>query len=122
MANAKRKTATWAMALVFFFTFLTSTAQLFYKLGADKLKFDLMALATNYPLLLGAGLYVISAILLMIALRGGELSVLYPLVSLSYVWVSLLSIFFLNEQMNPLKWMGVCVIIIGVSYIGIGSD
>lgn len=119
---AKRKTALWAMALVFFFTFLTSTAQLFYKLGADKLKFDIFALITNYPLIIGAMLYVISAILLMVALRGGELSVLYPIVSLSYVWVSLLSIFFLHEQMNPWKWAGVCVIIIGVSYIGLGSD
>ena len=119
---AERKTALWAMGLVFFFTFLTSTAQLFYKLGADKLELSIPALIANYHLIAGLVLYAISAVLFIIAMRGGELSVLYPIVSLSYAWVSLLSIFFLHEQMNAWKWAGVCAIIIGVSYIGIGSE
>ena len=51
----------------------------------------------------------------------GEVSVLYPLLAMSYVWVSLLSIWFLGEVMTSVKWMGVMGIILGVSFIGIGG-
>ena len=66
-------------------------------------------------------LYELATIVFIPALRGGELSVLYPFISLSYVWVSLLSIKILKEKMNSFKWMGVALIIIGVSFIGFGS-
>jgi len=55
------------------------------------------------------------------ALRGGDLSVLYPFVSLSYIWVMLLSIKMLGEKMTKLKWLGILLIISGVSLIGLGS-
>jgi uncharacterized membrane protein len=56
------------------------------------------------------------------ALKGGDLSVLYPFVALAYIWVSLLSVKFLGEKMNKFKWLGIALIIIGVSFIGIGSN
>lgn len=116
------KTKPWAIALVFFFTFLTSAAQILYKMAAGRLVFDLMGLLTNWPLILGGVLYIVSAILMIISFKGGELSVLYPLIALSYVWVSLLSpIFFPQDSMNPLKWGGVFVILLGVSFIGVAS-
>jgi multidrug transporter EmrE-like cation transporter len=116
-------TQKWAIALVLFFTLLTSAAQIFLKLASEKLELNLIALLTNWPLLIGGILYVISAILLIIALRGGELSVLYPLVALSYVWVSLVSPrIFPTDSMNPLKWVGIAFIIGGVGFIGAGSQ
>ena len=59
--------------------------------------------------------------MMVIALRGGDLSVLYPLIALSYVWVSILSQFILHDNMNFLKWAGVVSIIVGVSFIGMGG-
>jgi len=64
--------------------------------------------------------YGISLILFIIALTGGEVSVLYPMVSISYIWVAFLSMKLLNEKMNLYKWMGILFIIFGVSMIGIG--
>jgi len=55
------------------------------------------------------------------ALKGGDLSILYPFVSVTYVWVALLSVRFLGEKMNKFKWIGIAMIILGVSFIGIGS-
>ena len=69
----------------------------------------------------GVALYGVGTVLFIPALRGGDLSVLYPFVSLNYIWVSLLSVRFLGEKMNRLKWLGVALIILGVSFIGIGS-
>ena len=116
------KTKLWAIALVFFFTFLTSAAQILYKMAAERLVFDAIGLLTNWPLIIGGVLYIISAALMMISFKGGELSVLYPLIALSYVWVSLLSpLFFPSDSMNPLKWAGIIVILLGVSFVGVGS-
>lgn len=116
------------MGIVLFFTLLTSSAQVMYKLAANRFVFDLndinttiTSIVTNPYLYIGAILYFISAILLIIALRGGELSVLYPLVALSYVWVGILSMLIFNEPMTMFKWFGVVFIIAGVSCIGVGS-
>src|SRR5579885_1131794 len=51
----------------------------------------LLALLGNAPLLIGYTLHAANAVLLILALRGGELSMLYPIYALSYVWVALLS-------------------------------
>jgi uncharacterized membrane protein len=69
----------------------------------------------------GIGFYGVSTAMFIPALKGGELSVLYPLVALTYVWVSLLSVKFLNEKMNKMKWIGILLILFGVTLIGIGS-
>ncbi|MFH1398643.1 MAG: 4-amino-4-deoxy-L-arabinose-phospho-UDP flippase [Candidatus Woesearchaeota archaeon] len=109
------KTKPWAIAIVICFTFLISAAQILFKLGANQPSI------INWQLFLGLALYGISTVLLLIAFRGGELSVLYPLIALSYVWVALILPWFTNEAMNQTKWLGILSIIIGVALIGRGS-
>lgn len=46
--------------------------------------------------------------------RAGELSRIYPFMSLSYVLVVLLSALFLKEDVTLLRWIGVTVIGFGV--------
>jgi len=114
-------TKLWAMMLMFFTTFLTSTAQIFYKLGVETLSFSLLAIITNLNIIAGLFLYGIGGALMIISFRGGEVSVLYPIVATSYIWVSLLSGFFLNEDMNIYKWLGISIIFIGIVSIGLGT-
>jgi len=114
-------TKLWAIGVILASTLLTSTAQLFYKFAADKLKFDVLSLITNYELIIGIMLYAVAGILLILSFRGGEVSVLYPLFATSYIWVSFLSIHFLGEIMNPYKWIGVAAIVAGIVLIGFGS-
>ncbi len=76
---------------------------------------------SNYHLFGGVSLYALGTVLFIPALKGGDLSILYPFVALTYIWVSLLSVKFLGEKMNFMKWMGISLIIVGVSFIGIGS-
>lgn len=104
-------------------TFLTSTAQIFYKLATKSISLDYIAgLLTNYYLIGGLLLYFLAAGMLILALRGGELSILYPLIALSYVWVSVMSMVFLGEEMNFFRWSGVAVIMLGMFFIGKGSS
>ena len=114
-------TKLWAALLVLFTTLLTSSAQLLWKKGSATLTFDIVNILTNYYIIGGILLYIIGGILLIISFRGGEVSVLYPIIATSYIWVSLLSVKFLGEQMNHFKWLGVLSIIIGIASIGFGS-
>jgi multidrug transporter EmrE-like cation transporter len=77
-----------------------------------------MGIATNLPLMMGLSCYGISTGLLVLALRYGELSVLYPIIALTYVWVSILSVALLGETMNAFKIVGLCVIVLGVTVLG----
>ena len=117
------KTKPWAIALVILFTFFTSAAQILLKMASEQLAFDFMALITNWPLIVGGILYLLSAALMILAFRGGEISVLYPIIALSFVWVSLASPrFFPQDSMNPTKWFGILFIMGGITFIGIGSQ
>lgn len=114
-------TKLWAALLVLFTTLLTSSAQILYKLGSANLTFNIVSILTNYYLIGGIFLYAIGGTLMILSFRGGEVSVLYPIIATSYIWVSLLSVKFLGEQMNHFKWLGVISIIIGIASIGYGS-
>lgn len=75
----------------------------------------------NYNLFIGVLFYAFGTICFVPALKYGELSVLYPLVSLSYIFVAIYSRIMLKEKMNIYKWLGITAILVGVSLIGIGS-
>jgi drug/metabolite transporter (DMT)-like permease len=88
------------------------------KAGMDHFHPEPMALLTNYPLIAGYALYGINTVMLVLALREGELSVLYPIIALTYVWVTLAAYFRLHEPPNVYKNVGVTAIILGVIIIG----
>ena len=114
-------TKLWAALLVLFTTLLTSSAQLFYKYGSATASLNPFELITNYYLVAGLLLYAVGGALMILSFRGGEVSVLYPIIATSYIWVSFLSMFFLGEIMNTFKWIGVITIIGGIALIGYGS-
>ena len=114
-------TQLWAIGLVVSATLVGAFGPILLKKASAKRLSKLSSLATNYHLFGGVALYAIGTLLFIPALKGGDLSVLYPFVSLSYIWVSLLSVKFLGEKMNKFKWIGIALIIVGVSFIGLGS-
>jgi drug/metabolite transporter (DMT)-like permease len=121
-------TELWAIGLVVLGTMINASAPILFKLGSKnftmhplKLLRNPLPLLTNWRVILGCFLYTVSAFLFIPALRGGELSVLYPVISLNYVWVAFLSMIILKERMNFLKWLGIIIIILSVTLIGIGS-
>lgn len=76
----------------------------------------------NTQMWFGLALYGVSTGLLILALRDGELSLLYPVISLTYVWVTVLSILVFHESAHPLKLAGVAIICLGVACLGKGSS
>lgn len=82
----------------------------------------LRALLGNWQLLLGYSLHACNAFLLILALRDGELSMLYPIIALTYVWVNLLSMYFFHEHLNFWKCTGIALVIGGVALLGKASQ
>ena len=113
--------ALWAIGLVILASLIGAFGPILLKKASSGKLSSINAIMKNYPLLGGIALYAIGTLLFVPALKGGDLSILYPFVALTYVWVSLLSMKFLGEKMNLVKWIGITLIIVGVSFIGIGS-
>jgi multidrug transporter EmrE-like cation transporter len=112
-----------SLILVFVCTILGAIAQILMKMGSTHLEhFDVIKVLTNPPLFAGYALYGINTLLLMLALRDGELSKLYPIIALTYVWVTVLSMYFFQEALTFWKATGILVIVAGVSVLGRASS
>jgi drug/metabolite transporter (DMT)-like permease len=117
-----------SISLVVGCTFIGAAAQILMNIGAKKLPqvgvTELLAnpliILRDLPLLGGLSCYGVFTLLLIFALRDGELSVIYPIIALNYVWVAFLSIVFFHESLNPFKACGVFVIVLGVAILGRG--
>ena len=110
-----------AIFLVVLCTIMTSAGQVLWKLSTKNINSFFSAI-TNPLLILGFVCYGVGAVLLILALKRGNLSVLYPIVALSFVWVTIVSIFLFSENVNVYNWLGVLAILFGVSLIGYGSS
>jgi|TARA_B100001964_G_C14229354_1_gene599254 multidrug transporter EmrE-like cation transporter len=112
-------TSLWAMALAVLVTIIGTFGALFVKLGSRTFSFNPMAIIKNYKLIIGIALYGIANILFILALKGGDLSVMFPLLALGYIWIIPVSIKFLGEKITTSKLAGIAFILVGVSLIGI---
>lgn len=111
-----------SIALVFGCTIFGAAAQVLIKTGASTLQgTGVLAMITNLHLLCGYGLYGFSTILLVLALRDGELSILYPVISLTFVWVTFLSSIIFKEALSLTKILGISIIVAGVAVLGSGN-
>ena len=107
------------IALVFCCTLFGAAGQMLIKTGASGLvSASPLAMLANFHLMAGYSLYGISAALLVLALRDGELSILYPVISLTYVWVTFLSLLVFKETLSFFKIAGVSLIVMGVAILG----
>lgn len=108
-------------------TIIGAAAQILIKKGAGQLGANptmvdtALAMVLNPSLLAGFSMYGVSMVLLVLALRHGELSLLYPVFALTYVWVTILSVTMLHESMNGFKLAGIATIVAGIAVLGKGS-
>lgn len=78
-----------------------------------------LGIVTNLKLFIGYALYGVQTFLMAVALKGRELSRLYPIIALTYVWVTILSLFVLpGEHLNWFRAVGIATIVAGVSILG----
>jgi drug/metabolite transporter (DMT)-like permease len=102
-------------------TFIGSFGAVFLKVGSEKLRHGLSNIL-NLRLAAGVFMYLLSSVFFISALKHGELSVLYPLVSVSNIWTLLWSKLFFKEPLTRYKFLGLFLILVGVSFIGMGNQ
>lgn len=108
-----------SILLVISASVIGSVGALFLKLGAAHLKRGLRYLI-NPQLALGISLFVGSSVPFLMGLKNGELSVLYPMVSLSYICSLFWSHLFLHEPITRGKIGALFLIAAGIVCISVG--
>ncbi len=115
------KTPVSSMLLVSLAALVGSFGAVFLKAGATRLELRLAALLSNWRLATGVALYLASSVLWVAGIRQGELTVLYPLSSLGYVYTMLWSRFFFGEKFTRNKFVGLALILCGVAMLGLAN-
>ncbi|MEM4181806.1 MAG: EamA family transporter [Candidatus Pacearchaeota archaeon] len=100
--------------LVLFCALLGSLGQTFFKIASKDFSFSFNGLFLNFHLILGIIFYGTSALLFVYSLKFGELSILYPIIATSYIFVTILSFIVFKESLNLYKILGVLAIIFGI--------
>lgn len=113
--------------LVLFSVFMAATGQVVLKLGASRLGslflsrqeifHDIIRVVTTPQVLLSFLFYAAGFFTWVKALTKEDLSYVYPMASLSYVFMLLYSHFLLKEPITAGKFIGVLLIIAGVVFI-----
>lgn len=94
--------------------FLGAFAQVLMKIGTSKIQLNLINIFTNCYIIMGLFFYALSAVLWIFAISKVQLSIAYPMVSLGYIIVFVLSYFILGEAIGLLRILGLIIIITGV--------
>jgi undecaprenyl phosphate-alpha-L-ara4N flippase subunit ArnF len=102
---------------------LGAVGQVLMKWGIESLKVGDTTTVTGlgllraWPVAAGLASYGLSSICWLLALRKFPLSTAYPMVSLGYVLVMLISVWLFHETISMQKWLGAAVILAGVALI-----
>jgi drug/metabolite transporter (DMT)-like permease len=72
---------------------------------------------SNARILLGVFFEALFFGCLLILMSKSEISFLWPLTALSFVFATLAAMWFLHEQVSPIRWAGVMLIMVGAALI-----
>ncbi len=109
------------MLLVLVAAFLGSFGAVFLKSGAERLHRQITTILFNWRLALGVAFYVLSSFFFVLGVREGELTILYPMVSLGYVWTLVWSRLFFREAITRNKFLGIGLVLAGVVLLSLGN-
>ena len=108
------------MLLVVIASVIGSFGAVFLKFGALNLELTVMGMLRNWRLMVGIALYLLSSAFFMAGIKNGELTVLYPMVSLGYIWTLIWSRIVFKEPITHFKVMGLAMIIAGNAVLNFG--
>ncbi len=73
--------------------------------------------ATNPQILLGVFFEALFFGCLLFLMSKADISLLWPLTGLSFVFATFAAILFLGERVSALRWIGVALIVLGAAFI-----
>lgn len=117
------------VVLALFSVFLSTAGQLLLKsgmarvgyIGGERLGKPLalvLQMIGTWQIILGLGLFFISAGFWLLVLSRIPLNLAYPFAGLTYLLIALFGKFVLKEQVPGIRWLGVAMIIAGILVVG----
>ena len=95
--------------------------QILWKLSMSKMDgFNIISIILNPYIIIGVALYGLATLLWLYILSKEELSLVYPLQSITYVIGTILAIFIFRENVSLLRWVGIVTIIVGATLVARG--
>jgi multidrug transporter EmrE-like cation transporter len=110
-----------SMAFVLGGSVIGSFGAVFLKSGALALSRHWSSVVLNWRLAVGIGAYMLSSVFFLKGVSNGELSVLYPMVSLGYICTLAWSRLFFQEDITRMKLVGVAMILAGIIFLAQGN-
>ena len=102
---------------------LAGIGQLLWKNASLSGHDDFLFYLLNISFLAGCVFYFFATILMMLSFRYGEYSLLFPMLSLSYIWVTLFSVLLFEDEVFKIGWiLGAVVISLGVSLLSLSKS
>jgi len=115
------------LGILFILILVSAISQLLLKKGVNnkaiffklKLSFLITLFKTyfNIYVLAGSLLYLIGSIFWIIVISQLELSFAYPLISINFIFIALLSKFIFKEKLTKNRLISLCIITLGVIFI-----
>lgn len=116
-----------SFGLIFTGVMLNAAAQILMKAGTNAIgHFEFSAenilpvgikLATEWHIIVALGCYAVSVVVWILALSRVPVSIAFPMLSMAYVVNAIAAWYLLGEAFNPVKLIGMGVIILGVIII-----
>jgi drug/metabolite transporter (DMT)-like permease len=88
------------------------------KISVNEVLRIIKAGATNGSILFGVFCEAVFFATLLILMSKSEISFLWPLTGLSFVFATFAAIIFLGEKVSPMRWAGVVLVVMGAVLIG----
>lgn len=121
MHTAPIATPISSIVFVLLSSFIGSFGAVFLKLGAEHMQGGLARLIRNYWLGIGIGLYLLGSVFYAMGVAQGQLTVLYPMISIGYIWAIVWARIFFKEPFTIAKIGGLVMIVFGVALINFGN-
>ncbi len=87
------------------------------KVNKEEIARVVKAGATSPSILLGVFFEALFFATLLILMSKSDISLLWPLTGLSFVFATFAAMFFLGEKVTPLRWVGVLLVVAGAIVI-----
>jgi drug/metabolite transporter (DMT)-like permease len=121
MGRKKLTTPVSSIVLVLIASVIGSAGAVFLKSGAMNLQSNLSSIVFNWKLALGIVTYMLSSVLFVKGMSNGELSILFPMVSLGYICTLAWSRLFFHEVITRAKVMGIGLILVGIVCLSLAN-
>jgi len=115
------KTPPHAIVFVLIASILGSVGAVFLKAGAGRLHRNLSSLVFNWRLAAGVVVFLVSSYFWVRAVKDGELAVLYPMLSVGYIFTLLWSRLVFGEPVTRRKIAGLGLIAVGLVLLNLGN-